>query len=108
MRRNQHVSEDNDTCMIPNNPEVQRRLEDAVIDVAPGEGRRPHGLLMARDWDVRSHPRLHNADGSNGLHQENRPVRLSDQQYFKLIPVPNGQREECFECRSLHEKCFGC
>ena len=83
VRRNQHVSEESDTCMIPNNPEVQRRLEGAVIDVAPGEGRRPHGLLMARDWDVRSHPRLHNADGSNGLHQENRPVRLSDQQYFK-------------------------
>ena len=83
VRRNQHVSDENDTCMIPNNPEVQRRLEDAVIDVAPGEGRRPHGLLLARDWDVRSHPRLHNADGSNGLHQENRPVRLSDQQYFK-------------------------
>ena len=83
VRRNQHVSEENDTCMIQNNPEVQRRLEDAVIDVAPGEGRRPHGLLMAQDWDVRSHPRLHNADGSNGLHQENRTVRLTDQQYFK-------------------------
>merc|ERR1712218_529367 len=83
VRRNQHVSEENDTCMIANNPEVQRRLEDAVIDVAPGEGRRPHGLLMARDWDVRSHPRLHNADGSDGLHQEGRPVKLTDQQYFK-------------------------
>ena len=52
VRRNQHVSEENDTCMIQNNPEVQRRLEDAVIDVAPGEGRRPHGMLLATDWDV--------------------------------------------------------
>ena len=83
VKRNQHVSEDNDTCMVANNPEVQRSIEDAVIDVAPGEGRRPHGMLLTRDWDILSHPRLHNADGSNGLHQEGRPVKLTDQQYFK-------------------------
>ena len=83
VKRNQHVSEDNDTCMVANNPEVQRSIEDAVIDVAPGEGRRPHGMLLTRDWDILSHPRLHNADGSDGLHQEGRPVKLTDQQYFK-------------------------
>ena len=83
VKRYQHVSEEMNTCMVANNPEVQRNMEDAVIDVAPGEGRRPHGLLMARDWDIKAHPRLHNADGSDGLHQEGRPVKLTEQQYFK-------------------------
>ena len=83
VKRYQHASEEMNTCMVANNPEVQRSIEDAIIDVAPGEGRRPHGMLLARDWDIRSQPRLHNADGSDGLHQESRPVKLSDQQYFK-------------------------
>ena len=83
VKRYQHASEEMNTCMVANNPEVQRSMEDAIIDVAPGEGRRPHGMLLARDWDIRSQPRLHNADGSDGLHQESRPVKLSDQQYFK-------------------------
>ena len=93
VKRYQHVSEEMNTCMVANNPEVARNIEDTVIDVAPGEGRRPHGMLMAREWDIKSHPRLHNADGSDGLHQEGRPVKLSDQQYFCLLYTSPSPRD---------------
>ena len=83
VRRNQMAPGENDTCMVQNNPEMERRIEDSVISVAPGEGRVPEGLLYAKDWDVQAYPRLHNPDGSQGLHQENRPVKLTDLQYFK-------------------------
>jgi hypothetical protein len=54
-----------------------------VVTVAPGEGQRPEGMLYSKDWDVRAFPRLHNANGSNGLHQAHRPVKLTELQYFK-------------------------
>ena len=81
VRRNQLAPGEGHTCMIQNNPEMERRVEDSVVSVAPGEGRRPVGLLYAENFDVKAFPRLHNPDGSNGLHQE-RAVKLTDQQYF--------------------------
>jgi hypothetical protein len=81
--RNQWAPGNNDTCMVPNNPEMERKLEDTVVTVAPGEGRRAEGLLYSKDWDVKGFPRLHNASGSNCLHQAHRPVKLTDLQYFK-------------------------
>ena len=37
--------------------------------------------MSDENWDVKSFPHLHNADGSNGKDQE-RQVRLTEQQYF--------------------------
>ena len=69
--------------MIQNNPEADRRVEDSVVSVAPGEGRRPEGWLMDKNWDVQAYPRLHNPDGSNGLGQDGRTAKISDVEYFK-------------------------
>ena len=80
--RNQLAPGEGHTCMVQNNPEMERRAEDSVVSVAPGEGRRPEGLLYAKNWDTKAFPRLHNPDGSNGLHQE-RTVKLTDQKYFE-------------------------
>ena len=81
VRRNQLAPGEGHTCMIQNNPEMERRSEDSVVSVAPGEGRRPEGLLYAKNFDTKAFPRLHNPDGSNGLHQD-RAVKITDQQYF--------------------------
>ncbi len=83
VKRNQFVPGEDDICMVENNPEMESRLEDSVINVAPGEGRKPVGLLYSQDWDILAFPRLQNADGSNGLSQENRPVHISHLQFFQ-------------------------
>ena len=82
VRRNQLGEAEESVCMIPNNPESERRTDDSVVSVAPGEGRRPEGFFKNKDWDVQAFPRLHNPDGSNGLQQEGRTTKLTEQQYF--------------------------
>ena len=82
VQRNQLVQVEDSSCLVQNNPETERTSEDSIISVAPGEDRRPEGIVQSRDWDVQAHPRLHNPDGSNGLHQDGRQTRLTDQQYF--------------------------
>ena len=82
VRSNQLGEAEASVCMIPNNPESERRSDDSVVSVAPGEGRRPEGFFKNKDWDVQAFPRLHNPDGSNGLHQEGRTTKLTEQQYF--------------------------
>ncbi len=96
VKRNQYVPGEDDTCLIQNNPEMLRRLEDSVINIAPGEGRRPVGLLYSNDWDIQAFPRLHNADGSQGLYQENRPTKISDLQFFqqRLLNINPKFRED--------------
>ena len=83
VKRNQLVEVEQSACLIRNNPEMERRAEDSVVSVAPGEGRRPEGWLHEKTWDVQTHPRLHNPDGSNGLGQEGRSEKLTDSEYFK-------------------------
>ena len=56
VKRNQLVEVEEGACMIQNNPEVDRRVEDSVVSVAPGEGRRPEGWLMDKNWDVQAYP----------------------------------------------------
>ena len=51
------------------------------MEVAPGEGQTPKGMLGDKDIDIMAFPHLHNADGSNGKDQE-RAVKLSAQDYF--------------------------
>lgn len=80
VQRNQHVPGEGDTCMVDNNPEMSRRAEDSVVSVAPGEGRVPVGLLYSDHWDVEAFPKLHNADGGNGIFQADRPVKITDLQ----------------------------
>ena len=82
VQRNQLVEVEESTCLVQNNPETERTSENSVISVAPGEDRRPEGMLQSKDWDVQAYPRLHNPDSSNGLHQDGRETRLTEQQYF--------------------------
>ena len=63
---------DQSVCMSNKYPEVT---------IAPGEGQTPTGILSEKDWDIKSFPHLHNADGSNGKDQP-RKVPLTDQYYF--------------------------
>jgi hypothetical protein len=69
VRRNQLAPGDGDICMVPNNPEMERRLDQPLVTVAPGEDQTPVGMLYSQDWDVKAFPHLHNPSGSNGLHQ---------------------------------------
>ena len=49
--------------------------------MAPAEGSTPLDMMFDKDWDIKSYPHLHQADGSNGLDQE-REVKLTAQRYF--------------------------
>ena len=60
-------------------PEIESN-EKSSISIAPGEGQVPKDIMSDENWDVKSFPHLHNADGSNGKDQE-RQVRLTEQQY---------------------------
>ena len=59
-------------------------LTDKVpeISVAPGEGGTPKSLLTDKHVDVKAFPHLHNADGSNGMHQERPVPGLTNQKYL--------------------------
>ena len=63
---------DESLCMMDKYPE---------INIAPGEGQRPKGILGDKNWDVKAFPHLHNPDGSNGKDQK-RIAKLTDQRYF--------------------------
>ena len=52
------------------------------ISVAPGEGGTPKSILTDKHVDVKAFPHLHNADGSNGMHQDRPVPGLTDQKYL--------------------------
>ena len=68
-------------CMTSKYPEISSFSDKTCIEIAPGEGQVPKDIMSDENWDVKAFPHLHNPDGSNGKDQE-RLVRLSDQQYF--------------------------
>ena len=55
---------------------------DNFADVAPGEGEVPTSVLKEKEWDIKTYPNLY-PDGENGMHSEERKVKLSYQQYIK-------------------------
>ena len=54
VRSNQLGEAEASVCMIPNNPESEKRTDESVVSVAPGEGRRPEGFFKNKDWDVQA------------------------------------------------------
>ena len=67
---NQHV------CMSDINPESN------VVSLAPGEGKIPQNVNFARNFDLRAFPHLNNYDGTNGLVDRDRPVKLTPLNFF--------------------------
>ena len=56
--------------------------KDNFLNVAPGEGQIPTSILKEKEWDIKTYPHLY-PDGKNGMHAENRKVRLTNQQYIQ-------------------------
>ena len=61
--------------------DTNQKKEPNMASVAPGEGSTPLDLMFDKDWDIKSYPHVHQADGTNGLDQE-REVKLTTQRYF--------------------------
>ena len=71
------------TNMHPEATEKDTNQKDTnnMVSLAPGEGSTPLDIMFDKDWDIKSYPHLHQANGSNGLDQE-REVKLTSQRYF--------------------------
>ena len=69
-------------CMNDTHPEMNRRVEDSVVSLAPGEGKVPVNMLYDHDWDVKAFPHLNNLNGKNGMFDPDRPTKLTSQQFF--------------------------
>ena len=57
--------------------------EDRAVTLAPGEDKTPESILSTPDFDVKAFPCLNNADGSNGMSDPTRPVKLRPNQFFE-------------------------
>ena len=76
------LMETGSVVMNDTHPEMDCRMEDKVVSVAPGEGKTPVDFLYDHDWDIKAFPHLNNPDGGNGLFQKERPVNLTYQNFF--------------------------
>ena len=57
--------------------------EDRVVTLAPGEDQTPEHILSSPNWDIKAFPHLNNPDGSNGLNDPTRQVKLPLIQFFQ-------------------------
>ena len=81
-----HFNYDKSIGMSNMHPEVtekdtNQKKEPNMVLVAPAEGSTPLDIMFDKDWDIKSYPHIHQANGSNGLDQE-REVKLTTQRYF--------------------------
>ena len=79
--RKHNLTYDQSVAIMTNYPEMAAK-QSRVLSVAPGEGQAPENILFTKDWDIQAFPHLHNLDGKQGLHDEDRPVHITDQDYF--------------------------
>ena len=84
--RKYHFDYDQSLAMANMHPEAtekdtNQKVAPNMVSLAPAEGSTPLDMMFDKDWDVKSYPHLHQADGSNGLDQE-REVKLTSQRYF--------------------------
>ena len=70
-------------CLTNKYPEVTAAGNNdiPIIQIAPGEGKKPRDIMKDKDWDIKAFPHLNNPDGKNGKDHE-REVKLTDQYYF--------------------------
>ena len=68
-------------CMSHKYPEIEISDKTIHIEVAPGEGKKPTNVLQEIDWDVKSFPHIHNANGKNGKDMV-RKSKLTEKNYF--------------------------
>ena len=81
-----HFNYDKSIVMSNMHPEVtekdtNQKKEPNMVSVAPAEGSTPLDIMFDKDWDIKSYPHIHQANGTNGLDQE-REVKLTTQRYF--------------------------
>lgn len=66
--------------------------ESNVVSLAPGEGKIPQNVNYARDFDLKAFAHLNNYDGTNGLFDADRPVKLTPLNYFNQRLLNNDKR----------------
>ena len=79
-----HLNYDQSIAMSNMHPEVtekDNRKEPNMVSLAPAEGSTPLDIMFDKDWDIKTYPDLHQAEGTNGLDQE-REVKLTTQRYL--------------------------
>ena len=105
------LMETGSVVMNDTHPEMECRLNDKVVSVAPGEGKTPVDFLYNHDWDVKAFPHLNNPDGGNGLFQKERPVKLTYQNFFnqRILNVNKRfSRHPPYLFSAVHNRPSGC